>query len=444
MPPLWSSYWRLAWRQRPPTKFFSLYRAIPPLITGAIQFRLLRDHRPLNDMWKTALIVLVVYMSLYVLETAWNLVSLSPPILYEKLKEHAEEMSRDLAALQEALRATAEGRLAKFSFWLEVDKAKKPATTIMRYSTRGPSATLHTDLPQTSLAVLNEGQLPLKVLGFSLRAQEANGNPEELDHHQVVIPPMQTARLDATSALMGVLSGPAPWDFSKIEGCHTLTTSIQYEQDSDIRQSEQTTWFARASLSGGVFDFDISSQPFPEKGNQNRYRRKITSEPLYKPILTYENIDGSEGYCAVGGMLLLLQLMNIRNTECDVETTANNVVARLEYIHAGGDRFVVKQALWLTKAEERDTLSPPEPLTSAKFIGTNSAGHLAFLAETQDRVFLAPLSTTQVRELNPGRWTIKVFITADNCDPLAGEIGLVVFPNKRFEYDRPAFRRAET
>jgi hypothetical protein len=160
--------------------------------------------------------------------------------------------------------------------------------------------------------------------------------------------------------------------------------------------------------------------------------RRHRGPRTFKPSLAYENIDG-EGYFRIGEEMYYLQLMNIRNTQCAVETTANSVVARLEYHHASGDKFVAQEALWLTAGKKG------AKLIHAVFLGSNAVGRMVFLGKTKEGDLVGLLGV-QTRKLQPGKWTIKVSITGDNCDPLIGQIGFTWLPEKRLVYTTPAFR----
>src|SRR5580658_7334730 len=75
----WVSYWRMAWRERPHAKFFSLYRAIPGVLISAGQFLWKhKDHSSFTDMWIAIAIIIGVYFGLFALETIWNCGFVSP------------------------------------------------------------------------------------------------------------------------------------------------------------------------------------------------------------------------------------------------------------------------------------------------------------------------------------------------------------------------------
>ena len=104
---------------------------------------------------------------------------------------------------------------------------------------------------------------PFRQKAKTLWRGDAKGNPEERDNHQIVVMPLKTVSLEALPVLMGVLSGPPQWDFSKIQGDHAITAAIQYEDEGEVKQSDPVKQYVRVSLSGtGVFNFEVSRLPF--------------------------------------------------------------------------------------------------------------------------------------------------------------------------------------
>jgi uncharacterized membrane protein len=76
-------YWREAWQKRPPTKLFSLYRAVPSVIVSLVQFlRQAKPQRSFHELWLVTGIILGVYLALFVVETIWNFVIVSPARLH--------------------------------------------------------------------------------------------------------------------------------------------------------------------------------------------------------------------------------------------------------------------------------------------------------------------------------------------------------------------------
>jgi hypothetical protein len=84
----WGSYWRLAWRERPLSRFFSLHRAIPGVFIAIAQFIWKhKTSRPYNDMWIAIGIVITVYLVLSTREAIRNFVVISPVTIYARQSE---------------------------------------------------------------------------------------------------------------------------------------------------------------------------------------------------------------------------------------------------------------------------------------------------------------------------------------------------------------------
>lgn len=135
------------------------------------------------------------------------------------------------------------------------------------------------------------------------------------------------------------------------------------------------------------------------------------------------------------GVMFYVQMMKIKNTQSDVETTANNVVARLEYLHAGGDTFIVREGMWLLRTRSAE-------FPRAIFLPMEWEGHLIIFGQTESKDLFA-LWGDHNRKLQTGKWrvkVVKVLITADNCDPLGGEIGFTLHTDNQLVFDEPAFR----
>jgi hypothetical protein len=170
--------------------------------------------------------------------------------------------------------------------------------------------------------------------------------------------------------------------------------------------------------------------------SSTKSRQEVVPETLasaFEPILKYENIEG-QGYFLIAGQTHHLQLMNVKNAQCSVDRTANNTVARIEYVHASGDHFVIQRGAWMV-----DGRKGPE-LVQAVCLGSNAIGKLVFLAQAQDDSTWSTLGIDKV--FQTGRWKVVVSITADNCQPLDGEIDFVLLPDNRLVYDTPAFHHA--
>jgi hypothetical protein len=88
----WWAYWRRAWKAKPPTSKFSLYRAIPSVLIVIIQI-VFRAQRSIKEMFATTLIIVAVYIVLYALETVWNFVSLAPVRLDQLAQQSVDKQN---------------------------------------------------------------------------------------------------------------------------------------------------------------------------------------------------------------------------------------------------------------------------------------------------------------------------------------------------------------
>jgi hypothetical protein len=100
----WASYWRKAWRERPPAKFFSIYRAIPAVLASAVQF--IWKHQTqssFTDMWIAIAIIVAVYLVLSTLEAIRNFVVISPVNIYYRQSESIAELNQEHERLKQKL-----------------------------------------------------------------------------------------------------------------------------------------------------------------------------------------------------------------------------------------------------------------------------------------------------------------------------------------------------
>lgn len=174
-----------------------------------------------------------------------------------KRTSELEQAKRELASLKGGIRAEKAGLKAKFSFWLQVDKTR----TAKRLAYLEPSALarVQVDFPCVNLVVWNEGQSPLKVLGF--RLGKAGQLLVDVDH-PLGVPPAAQAAMDATEALLQVLSGEK-LDFSKMRGVNSVSAVLRYEEDSAHLESAPSVAYVKGDLRGtGSFNFQVARRPF--------------------------------------------------------------------------------------------------------------------------------------------------------------------------------------
>src|SRR6266487_3195528 len=91
----WAEYWRQAWEEKPVTRRFPLYRALPALLVAFAQFLISRKQQQHPQSWGQvltfAVVTIIVYMILYAGEICWHFVSMAPVRLDEKRQGESEQ-----------------------------------------------------------------------------------------------------------------------------------------------------------------------------------------------------------------------------------------------------------------------------------------------------------------------------------------------------------------
>jgi hypothetical protein len=153
--------------------------------------------------------------------------------------------------------------------------------------------------------------------------------------------------------------------------------------------------------------------------------------PQLEPLLAYEGIT-SGGDCPFMVGPLNLQVATIRNTQVAVRNIAHNVKAYIEYTHAGGDRFCVRDALWIEDQARTNVVN----------LSGNESHQLVLLLQARDGRLLVSSDGNHVeRELDVGHWKVRITITGDNCKRLLLEGGFTLLSDgNRLAYDQPALR----
>jgi hypothetical protein len=159
----------------------------------------------------------------------------------------------------------------------------------------------------------------------------------------------------------------------------------------------------------------------------------------HNPILAYVEIHNLGGWSVVGVGDCTPQFFRVKNVQVDVENTANNVTARIEYRHASGDFFSLPEALWVVRRTSGKDIS--QSYAKRVFLaGNEEQSFVLFLADTGGPLVVSEDFQSPLRQLQVGKWTARVTVTADNCTPLEGEVGFTLLPGFRLHYDSPAFR----
>jgi len=112
--------------------------------------------------------------------------------------------------------------------------------------------------------VLNEGTVPLRLLGYTIWCGENQTNrPARISHNSVIPPGSPPIHFEAISTILEAISGRPPFDFVKVQGGHTITFAIEYQDGAETKESKHEKQNVRISLVGtNTFEAEISSYPF--------------------------------------------------------------------------------------------------------------------------------------------------------------------------------------
>jgi hypothetical protein len=100
----WASYWKLAWKERPRVKSFSVFRAIPSILVSIAQFAWKHNTRSsLTEMWIAIAIIIAVYLVLSTLEAIRNFVVISPVKIHSQQSETIAELNGENTKLKATL-----------------------------------------------------------------------------------------------------------------------------------------------------------------------------------------------------------------------------------------------------------------------------------------------------------------------------------------------------
>jgi zinc-ribbon domain len=224
---VWSSYWRLAWSQRPSAKVLSLLRAFFAVSAAAVQFLYLANSRPFHDEKLTvAVIIVAVYTALYSIEATWNFIFMAPVRLDEARRHQAKNHAVKIYCLQSELQEATERARPKIGFQLKSERPRRLPTGLDPPLPAEPGT-----LSPVSLDLWNEGQTHVQVNTLRLE-NVSSGNRRTVDVNAVLAPSLPPQTVDLTSELAAFLagapaSGPVNWDAAA--GAHHIAISLEYE-----------------------------------------------------------------------------------------------------------------------------------------------------------------------------------------------------------------------
>jgi hypothetical protein len=210
---------------------------------------------------------------------------------------------------------------------------------------------------------------------------------------------------------------------------YDLLVAALYQRARTLGRRVAVVMFGKISSSAGAQRAEIR----PESLDQIREAPR-----QFEPHLEYYGISGDGSYS--NNPLGYPQLVEIRNTQLAVENTAQNVRARVNYIHADGKQFTVDEATWLSKTELEGKLVSSNISSSVSLVGNESRYFVLMQIDRDNNHWASKNMTERVNLLDVGKWAAEIRVSSDTCESLHGIIGFTVLPDKRLVYDRPAFR----
>lgn len=155
---------------------------------------------------------------------------------------------------------------------------------------------------------------------------------------------------------------------------------------------------------------------------------------------TRGEVGGEKGYFALSSEYFKAYTLVIENVSWrDNPVPVYNVRASIEYRHRNGySRIVLSPATWVTRDVNhsfRASVSIPPTPEEAQM------GALVVLwedkSEAKKKWALATPGAEDPKELTPGRWDVKIVLTADNCDTYSGTGGFTVMPDNQIAWGEP-------
>ena len=124
-----------------------------------------------------------------------------------------------------------------------------------------------------------------------------------------------------------------------------------------------------------------------------------------------------------------LSVVNVKNNQLASAKEIHNVRARIEYLLSGRPTFVVDKATWWSeRTTEEGRLRETRRVSSVDLRANESQAFPVFMQGPSMRYPQSAVeSESHSHDLELGRWTAKITVTADFCDPIYGEIEFTVF-----------------
>ena len=209
--------------------------------------------------------------------------------------------------------------------------------------------------------------------------------------------------------------------------------------EDKTKELHLTPGATRGTYRCGVCQNSFTTNEYdPRPIRRSGVRRKKSEGDEPRELLSYAGVSGEGWFLLTAlGDQWYFQVVSIVNSQVDIPTVANNVRARIEYRHADSELFVVEDALWLAVPHQVE-------FTTRVQIGSGKAALLCLMAQQPDSAPFTVIADVSQRSRNKtlraGRWNVRVSVSSDNCQALAGTGGFTIFEDHRVAYDQPAFR----
>jgi len=175
-------------------------------------------------------------------------------------------------------------------------------------------------------------------------------------------------------------------------------------------------------------------------------QKRAALKSQHEPILDYEGLycPGRRAF-AVPLNACALQVLKIKNQQVAVRNVARNVKATVDYVHAGGEKLHVENALW-ENINPRHSSSPGTSIIpSLSLAGDESQGVIISVQQDKSgKTLVLTGDGSTYEELPEGHWSAALKITADTGRPLTLSGGFTVLPDigggMRLVFDTPAFQ----
>jgi len=131
-------------------------------------------------------------------------------------------------------------------------------------------------------------------------------------------------------------------------------------------------------------------------------------------------------------------VVNVRQDQTPIPSTAKSTTARIEFVHANGTRFTLTQAPWIIRRNSGTTLS--HSIASSVDLEPNETQPFVFLMRRKDNrslwVYGGTLSIP-VGILSEGDWRAECTVVSDNAKPSKKTVTFTVYRDHSIRWADP-------